>query len=151
MIEILDFTKSYGAVEAVNGLSLRIPEGEIFGLIGSNGAGKTTILRFLSTLIEATRGTAFVNGYNVVAEVLRVRRSMGYMPDQLGYYPGMKVWEFIDFFAAAYGIRRWRRKSLISDLLQLPRLGPAARCHHMLDNCCLNIRSTNFPICCTRV
>ncbi len=122
MIEILDFTKSYGAVEAVNGLSLRIPEGEIFGLIGSNGAGKTTILRFLSTLIEATRGTAFVNGYNVVAEVLRVRRSMGYMPDQLGYYPGMKVWGFIDFFAAAYGIRRWRRKTLINDLLQLLEL-----------------------------
>jgi ABC-2 type transport system ATP-binding protein len=119
MIEILDFTKTYGIVKAVHELTLRVDEGQVFGLIGSNGAGKTTILRFLATLIEPTRGAAFVNGYSVTAEVRKVRRSIGYMPDRFGYYPGMRVWEFLDFFAAAYGIRQWRRQALIDDLLQL--------------------------------
>lgn len=119
MIEVLDFTKVYKTLEAVRGLSVRIEEGEVFGLVGSNGAGKTTLIRFLSTLLEPTRGTAFINSFNVSAQYRDVRRSIGYMPDQLGFYPGMRVWEFLDFFASSYGIKSWRRENLIADLLQL--------------------------------
>jgi len=119
MIEVLEFSKLYSTLEAVQDLSLRIDEGEVFGLVGSNGAGKTTLFRFLATLLEPTRGTAFVNGLNVTSQYRDVRRSIGYMPDQLGFYPGMRVWEFLDFFAASYGMRQWRRETLIADLLQL--------------------------------
>jgi len=119
MIEILEFHKRYGSTEAVHRLTMTIADGEVFGLIGSNGAGKTTILKFLSTLLEPTKGGARINGRSVTAEVSKVRRLIGYMPDQLGLYPGMKVWEFLDFFAAAYSIARWRRSALIDDLLNL--------------------------------
>lgn len=119
MIEVLEFTKNYTLLEAVHEFSIRIDEGQVFGLVGSNGAGKTTIFRFLATLLEPTRGTAFINGFNVTAQPRDVRRSIGYMPDQMGFYPGMRVWEFLDFFAASYGIERWRRENLIADLLQL--------------------------------
>ncbi len=119
MIDIRDFSKNYRTLQAVHDLTLAIPEGEVFGLVGSNGAGKTTLLRFLATLLEPTRGYAFVNGYNVTVQVRDVRRCIGYMPDQLGFYPGMRVWEFLDFFASSYGIKRWRREALIADLLQL--------------------------------
>ncbi len=119
MIEILHFTKLYGNFTAVADLNLTIPQGEIFGFIGPNGAGKTTTLRFLATLLQPTRGTAVIAGRDVVSDPDGVRRAIGYMPDEYGVYDGMRVWEFLDFFGAAYGLPRARRRAIISDLLVL--------------------------------
>lgn len=119
MIELTDFTKHYGEFVAVDGLTMKIEAGEMFGFIGPNGAGKSTTIRFLATLLKATRGEGTINGHSVTRDPLGVRRSVGYMPDNFGVYDGMKVWEFLDFFAVAYQIPRDRRKQVISDVLEL--------------------------------
>jgi ABC-2 type transport system ATP-binding protein len=119
MIELIEFGKDYGEFTAVSSVSMKIDAGEMFGFIGPNGAGKSTSIRFLATLLKATRGDGTVNGHSVNKDPMAVRRSIGYMPDDFGVYDGMKVWEFLDFFAVAYGIGRTQRKSVISDVLEL--------------------------------
>ena len=119
MIKIRGFTKRYENFVAVDGLDLDIEQGDIFGFIGPNGAGKTTTIRFLATLLKPTSGQGFINGFNVVKQVDDVKRSIGYMPDSFGVYDGMKVWEFLDFFATAYGLPRAKRRGLIDDVLDL--------------------------------
>jgi ABC-2 type transport system ATP-binding protein len=119
MIELQQFTKVYGDLVAVKSLNMRIEAGELFGFIGPNGAGKSTTIRFLATLLKATSGEAIVNGHSVTRDPLSVRRSIGYMPDAFGVYDGMRVWEFLDFFAVAYRIGRGKRKAVINDVLEL--------------------------------
>jgi ABC-2 type transport system ATP-binding protein len=91
----------------------------LFGFIGPNGAGKSTSIRFLATLLKASRGEGIVNGFSVTNEPMMVRQSIGYMPDNFGVYDGMKVWEFLDFFAVAYRIGKTQRKRIIKDVLEL--------------------------------
>ncbi len=91
----------------------------MFGFIGLNGAGKSTTIRFLATLLRPTRGSGQINGFDVVGDPIGVRRSLGYMPDNFGVYDGMRVWEFLDFFAVAFGLGRTQRKQSISNLLEL--------------------------------
>ena len=119
MIELIDFGKDYGDFTAVERLNLKIEAGEMFGFIGPNGAGKSTTIRFLTTLLKASRGEGIVNGCSVTQDPVGVRRSVGYMPDNFGVYDGMKVWEFLDFFAVAYRIGRMQRKQVIKDVLEL--------------------------------
>jgi ABC-2 type transport system ATP-binding protein len=119
MIELIDFGKDYGEFTAVECLNLTIPAGETFGFIGPNGAGKSTSMRFLATLLKASRGEGVVNGHSVTRDPMSVRQSVGYMPDSFGVYDGMKVWEFLDFFAVAYRIGRTKRKQVIVDVLEL--------------------------------
>ena len=119
MIELNGFGKDYGEFTAVECLDLKINEGEMFGFIGPNGAGKSTSIRFMTTLLRATRGDGSVNGYSISQKPMDVRRSIGYMPDAFGVYDGMKVWEFLDFFAVAYKIGRTKRKQVIRDVLEL--------------------------------
>jgi ABC-2 type transport system ATP-binding protein len=119
MIELIDFGKDYGDFRAVESLNLKIGAGEMFGFIGPNGAGKSTTIRFLATLLKASRGEGIVNGYSVTQNPMAVRQSVGYMPDNFGVYDGMKVWEFLDFFAVAYKIGKGKRKQVINDVLEL--------------------------------
>ena len=119
MIELTNFGKDYGDFTAVQSLDLQIAEGEMFGFIGPNGAGKSTSIRFLATLLRATRGEGTINGFSVSKDPMNVRRSVGYMPDSFGVYDGMKVWEFLDFFAVAYKIGKTQRKRVIRDVLEL--------------------------------
>ncbi|MCA9268073.1 MAG: ATP-binding cassette domain-containing protein, partial [Planctomycetales bacterium] len=84
MIELTDFGKDYGDFTAVERLNLKIEAGETFGFIGPNGAGKSTTIRFLATLLKATRGEGTVNGHSVTRDPMNVRRSVGYMPDNFG-------------------------------------------------------------------
>jgi len=119
MIELINFTKRYGDLTAVDDLTLKIESGELFGFIGPNGAGKSTTIRFLATLLKASGGDGRINGYSVTRYPLAARRNLGYMPDAFGVYDGMRVWEFLDFFATAYQIPRGRRKRVISDVLEL--------------------------------
>lgn len=123
MIELIDFGKDYGDFRAVEALSLKIDAGEMFGFIGPNGAGKSTTIRFLATLLKASRGEGIVNGHSVTQNPMAVRQSVGYMPDNFGVYDGMKVWEFLDFFAVAYKIGKGKRKQVINDVLELLDLG----------------------------
>jgi ABC-2 type transport system ATP-binding protein len=119
MIELKNFGKQYGDFTAVESLDLKIEAGEMFGFIGPNGAGKSTTIRFLATLLKASHGEGTVNGHSVTKDPIAVRRSVGYMPDNFGVYDGMKVWEFLDFFAVAYQVPRARRKAVLSDVLEL--------------------------------
>ncbi len=122
MIEIRNVTKVYKDLVAVNNLSFEIDKGDIFGFIGPNGAGKTTTIKILATLLKPTQGYALVCGYNVLTQADDVKRVMGYMPDSFGVYDDMKVWEYLDFFAAAYKIEKARRKQIIDDVLELTDL-----------------------------
>ncbi|MFO7323540.1 MAG: ABC transporter ATP-binding protein [Chloroflexota bacterium] len=119
IIETRDLVKKYGKFTAVNGLSLAVPAGSIYGFVGPNGAGKTTTMRMLTTLTRPTSGEAWVAGYSVLTEPRAVRRAIGYMPDEFGVYDDMRVWEYLDFFAACYDIPENERKRLIDDLLEL--------------------------------
>ena len=119
MIEVKNFTKQYGDFMAVDDLSLSIGEGEIFGFIGPNGAGKSTTIRFLATLLKPTSGEGRIAGHSVTEDPMAVRRVIGFMPDDFGVYDGMKVWEFLDFFAVAYEIPRLQRRRIIGEVLQL--------------------------------
>jgi ABC-2 type transport system ATP-binding protein len=119
MIDLIDFGKDYGDFTAVERLNLKIDAGEMFGFIGPNGAGKSTTIRFLATLLKASRGEGVVCGHSVTRDPMRVRQNVGYMPDNFGVYDGMKVWEFLDFFAVAYRIGRTKRKQVIADVLEL--------------------------------
>lgn len=119
MIEVRRFTKRYGEFLAVDDLSFTIPAGDIFGFIGPNGAGKSTTIRFLATLLRPTSGEAHICGHSVVHQPMDVRRVIGFMPDDFGVYDGMKVWEFLDFFAVAYEIPYAHRKKIIGQVLEL--------------------------------
>jgi ABC-2 type transport system ATP-binding protein len=119
MIEVIHFTKRYGDFVAVDDLSFTIGKGEVFGFIGPNGAGKSTTIRFLATLLRPTSGEGRVAGHSVVADPMAVRRIIGFMPDDFGVYDGMKVWEFLDFFAVAYEIPLTCRKKIIGEVLEL--------------------------------
>ena len=119
IIETKDLVKTFGKFTAVNGLSLEVPAGSIYGFVGPNGAGKTTTMRMLTTLTRPTSGKAWVAGHSVDEERRAVRRSIGYMPDEFGVYDDLRVWEYLDFFAACYDIAEADRKRLIEDLLEL--------------------------------
>jgi len=119
MITLSGFGKDYGDFTAVQSLDLNIAAGETFGFIGPNGAGKSTTIRFLATLLRPTRGRGEVAGCDVVGDPIGVRRAIGYMPDNFGVYDGMRVWEFLDFFAVAYRIGRNQRKQIIANVLEL--------------------------------
>lgn len=121
-IDLRNITKRYDKLTAVDNLSLALGPGEIFGFIGPNGAGKTTTIKILATLLEPTSGTAMVDGINVVENPDAVRARIGYMPDTFGVYDEFKVWEYLDFFAAAYKVPKGDRPGLIDLVLDLTNL-----------------------------
>ncbi len=122
MIVCQNLSKSYGSFHALENLSLEIDKGDTFGFIGPNGAGKTTTIRILSTLLDPTSGSATVAGYSVTEQPDEIRRVLGYMPDKFGVYDGIKVWEYLDFFAGAFRLPRASRPKLIDDVLELTDL-----------------------------
>ena len=122
MIEIKKLTKRFGTLTAVDHLDLRIEAGDIFGFIGPNGAGKTTTMRILVTLMEPTGGAAFIDGLDVTKKGKDVRRRVGYMPDFMGVYDDLKVFEYLEFFAAAFGIEYRKRKAIVEGVLELTDL-----------------------------
>lgn len=122
ILQAENLVKTYGSLVAVNNLNLEIERGDIMGFIGPNGAGKTTTIKMISTLLRPTSGTAYVNGINVLESPEEVRKIIGYMPDFFGVYDDVKVWEYLDFFAAAYKIPRAKRERTIDDVLELTDL-----------------------------
>lgn len=103
MIKVTDLSKSYGNVCALNNVSFEVGKGEIFGLIGPDGAGKTTLFRILTTLLLPDEGTAIVDGCDTIKDMKRIRQSVGYMPSKFSLYQDLTVEENLDFFATLFG------------------------------------------------
>lgn len=103
MIKVTDLSKSYGNVCALNNVSFKVGKGEIFGLIGPDGAGKTTLFRILTTLLLPDEGTAIVDGCDTVKDMKRIRQNVGYMPSKFSLYQDLTVEENLDFFATLFG------------------------------------------------
>jgi ABC-2 type transport system ATP-binding protein len=108
MIEVSNLTKRYAGHTAVSGISFTVERGEIVGLLGSNGAGKSTTMRILSCFMPATSGTVRVAGYDVFTQADEVRRRIGYMPENNPLHPEMRVREYLKFRARLKGLG-WRR------------------------------------------
>ncbi|MEO6436070.1 MAG: ABC transporter ATP-binding protein [Tepidisphaeraceae bacterium] len=115
-------TKRYGGLTALDNLDLVLEKGDVFGFIGPNGAGKSTTMKILAGLLEPTSGSAQVLGRDVMSNGDFVRRNIGYMPDFFNGYEDLTVYEYLEFFASAYGIGRFQRKRIVNDVLELTDL-----------------------------
>lgn len=127
MIQIQGLTKRFGQLTAVDNLSLEIGEGEIFGFIGPNGAGKSTTMKILAGLLKPDGGKATVDNLDVARDGPRIRRILGYMPDFLGVYDDLTVDEYLQFFAAAFKIKRNKRAAVVDSVLELTDLSDKRR------------------------
>ncbi len=114
-----NLTKVYGNLTALDHLSLTLDRGQILGLIGPNGAGKTTAIKILVGLTRPTSGSASIAGCDCVRQPKLIKRLVGYMPDLFGSYDNMRVWEYLDFFGAAFGIRRSKRIKRIDEVMEM--------------------------------
>jgi ABC-2 type transport system ATP-binding protein len=119
MIAVQNLCRVFGRRAALRDVSFEVPRGEIFGFVGPNGAGKTTTMRILAALLQPTRGSAFIDGINVVERPGAAQERVGYMPDFFGVYDQLTVGEYLDFYAACYRLPRPRREKVASDLLDL--------------------------------
>ena len=115
-VTIRDLTKSYGRIEALRGVSFDAQRGEIFGIIGPDGAGKTTLFRILTTLLLPDSGRATVDGLDVAADYKQIRRRVGYMPGRFSLYQDMSVEENLRFFATLFGTTIEANYDLIRDI-----------------------------------
>lgn len=103
-IEIKNISKSYGEIKALDNVSFEVQKGELFGLIGPDGAGKTTLFRLLTTLINPDAGSAAVDGLDMIKDYREIRTRVGYMPGRFSLYPDLSVEENLQFFAAIFGV-----------------------------------------------
>jgi ABC-2 type transport system ATP-binding protein len=108
-IEARGIAKSFGATTALRDLSLSVEEGELFGIVGPDGAGKTTTMRVLSSILDPDSGDAWVAGFHTTKEAEAVKEHIGYMSQRFGLYPDLTVLENIDFYADIYGVPRGRK------------------------------------------
>lgn len=119
VIDIRDLTHRYKTHQALGGVSFTVQRQSIHGFVGPNGAGKTTTLKVLATLLKPQRGDVSVFGHDIVRDCKAVRRKIGFMPDHFSMYRQMTVFEYLDFFGAAYGIGLAQRDKIIGDVLAL--------------------------------
>ena len=122
MIELRNLHRHFGATRAVDDVSFKVRQGQVFGYIGPNGAGKTTSMRILATLDLPTGGDAMVDGFSVVDDPDRVRRRLGFMPDYFSTYANVNVREYLDFFARAYQLRGPRRSDAVDRVMSFTGL-----------------------------
>lgn len=124
-IEINGVSKSYSLVKALDEIKLSVQEAEMFGLIGPDGAGKTTLFRILTTLLIPDSGTASVAGFDVKRDYRHIRKIVGYMPGRFSLYPDLSVAENLDFFAAMFGVKVQDNYELIAPIYK--QIAPFAK------------------------
>lgn len=122
MLKVDNLTKRYGRFNAVDGLSLEIDEGHIYGFVGANGAGKTTTMKIIAGLLSPTSGTVYVDGVDISLNPREVKRKIGYMPDFFGVYDDLKVTEYMDFYSGVYKVAKKDRQKITDELLELVSL-----------------------------
>lgn len=118
-LDISNLNHSFKSHKALNGVNFQVAQRAIHGFVGPNGAGKTTTLKAIATLLKPQKGTVKVFGMNVVSQYKAVRAKIGFMPDHFSMYRQMTVFEYLDFFAAAYGLNIKERDQVINDVLVL--------------------------------
>ena len=123
MLEIKDLVKSYHHVQALKSLNLEIEEGELFGFVGPNGAGKTTTIKILAGLLRPDSGTVRIDGKQMSYGAVELKEKIGYVPDYFGVYDNVKVSEYLEFYAAAYGITGLMARRRYMELLDMVGLG----------------------------
>ncbi len=123
MIEIENLTRRFGDLVAVDGVSLRVEDGEVFGFLGPNGAGKTTTVRMLCCLIGKTSGRARIEGYEVGkdADSMKIRKLVGLLPENVGLYGELSAFENLDFYGRLYEVREQDRRERIERFLKMLR------------------------------
>jgi ABC-2 type transport system ATP-binding protein len=121
LIEIEGLTKKFGDVTAVEGLTLKVEDGEVFGFLGPNGAGKTTTVRMLACLISKTSGKASVDGYDIgkSSDVQRIRKTIGLLPESVGMYDDLSAYKNLDYYGRLYECPEDRRRERIEHFLTL--------------------------------
>ncbi len=124
IIQTENLTRTFGALTAVDHLNLEVAEGEIFGLVGPDGAGKTTTMRMLCGLMNPTEGKAIVAGHNVALELEAVKDQIGYMAQRFGLYADLTVAENMEFYSDLFGITGRERDELTARLLRMTRMEP---------------------------
>jgi len=124
-----NLTKVFDSFTAVDHLSLSVADGEIFGLVGPDGAGKTTTMRLLTAIMDPTAGEGWVSGHHTVREAETIKEEIGYMSQRFGLYPDLTVMENIDFYADIYGVPRKGRAAKIDRLLSFSNLTPFKKRH----------------------
>ena len=115
-LEVNNISKSYGTIMALDNVSLSVKRGEIFGLIGPDGAGKTTLFKILVTLLNADAGTAQVDGLDVVKDYRKIRSRVGYMPGKFSLYPDLSIEENMEFFATLFGVTVEQNYDLVAPI-----------------------------------
>lgn len=118
MIDIQNLTKRYGKLVALDNVNLSVSEGDVFGLIGPDGAGKTTLYQILTTLLNPDEGSATVAGLDVVKDYRKIRTEIGYMPERFSLYPYLTVDENLHFFASMFGVKVKDNFDLIAPIFE---------------------------------
>ncbi len=126
MIEVRDLSRRYGALKAVQDVSFDIQRGEIVGLLGHNGAGKTTIMKMLTGFLEPSAGTIRIDGLDIAAQRRAVQRRIGYLPENCPLYPEMTVLDYLDYQAALHGLAPGQRAAAIRRAVERTELGAKA-------------------------
>lgn len=123
MLEIKNLVKTYDHIQALKSLNLEIEEGELFGFVGPNGAGKTTTIKILAGLLQPDGGTVSIDGQKMTCGAVELKDRIGYVPDYFGIYDNVKVFEYLEFYAAAYGITGLVARRRYMELLDMVGLG----------------------------
>lgn len=125
LLEVKDISKKYGSVPALNPLSCRMESGELIGLVGSNGAGKSTFIKILSTLIRPTDGEILLDGKSIIKYPMIMRKNIGYLPQDTAIYPNLSAVEFLMYMASLKKLSKRKAKEQITYLLEILHLSDA--------------------------
>ena len=115
-VSVKNINKKYGDTQALNSINFEVEQGEIYGIIGPDGAGKTSLFRILTTLLLAESGTATVDGWDIVKDYKQIRKKIGYMPGKFSLYQDLTVEENLEFFATVFNTTIKENYDLIKDI-----------------------------------
>ncbi len=118
MIEVKNVTKKYGNFTAVDNITFTVKDGEVVGLLGQNGAGKSTTMNMITGFIEPTEGTIIINGYDIMKKSLKAKKQIGYMPENVPLYPELTVKEFVSYMAELKLVGRKERKQEVENAIK---------------------------------